>query len=198
MPEFYMTFDRKYFSRNGGGAVGTCLPTTRLRLHDYNMCIVTWESVDIYIYWVSFLLRQHGCDSISASRYYHNATTETMSILLCNKTTFCGTQYLSHCRAECKGCSSEKPHPPCGRQSFFSGEGGGIQTAQIRGVYWSDVPGNPGWMMSMRFPFSRVTVTARIGNFKWWISMCMAANFKFVYKFWFYNNRSLISIRAFR
>jgi len=42
---------------------------------------------------------------------------------------------------------------------YFSGEGGGIQTAQIRGVYWSDVPGNPGWMrmMFMRFALSGVT-----------------------------------------
>ena len=40
---------------------------------------------------------------------------------------------------------------------FFSGEVGGIQTAQIRGVYWSDVPRNLGWVMFMHSSLSGVT-----------------------------------------
>jgi len=77
-----------------------------------------------------------------------------------------GQIFMFLCRcAHIKGCSSEKPHSLVdGNQFFFSGEGGGIQTAQICGVYWSDVPGNPGWMMFMRFPLS-VWWSASIGNF---------------------------------
>jgi len=41
--------------------------------------------------------------------------------------------HTQHNRA--KGCSSKKPHPLVDGKSFFSGEGGGIQTAQILGVY---------------------------------------------------------------
>jgi len=38
---------------------------------------------------------------------------------------------------------------------FSSGEGGGIQTAQIRGVYWADVARNPGWVMFRPMHFYR-------------------------------------------
>jgi len=41
---------------------------------------------------------------------------------------------------------------------FSSGEGGGIQTAQIRGVYWSDVPRNPGWVMFMHFYRNKASI----------------------------------------
>ena len=82
-----------------------------------------------------------------------------------------------------KGCSSKKPHPLVDGINFFSVEGGGIQTAQIRGSVLSDVPRNPVWVMFMHSSLSGVTGGLPVSVFYAVDFDVLAADFTSVDKF---------------